>query len=421
MSELTPISTTFDPNRRPLRRKRTSEDDAEGDDIHKNKKRMRIHALRPTLQVKVHKLVTEILASVYYDINYVCILRNNIRWDPSPENLAQYRIHFRESAALIDRVVSYTLDSSLHADPRGTLRRLQEFVMAFGWKMLSICTLAEGFRRACRELRHPVIWKELMEKFRGNKWSIEVFARSRDLDWRGPLLKYANLGLPKLENDLRPARSMWEQHPHHILQSINKKVRRPWYNGDKQIHINEPLLDPEKWGGKVADPTLRRKCDGRCDLCGSREICDCEVDFSAGSLIELVERPVTGTGVRALTNFKKGDILGLFIGELCPPEWPEDSVYALAHVSKTAPDVSLATISPRNYGNWTRYIAHSCNASLAFQSRTIGKRTVTTVEAVRDISAFQDLTVDYGEGYWNGRKCMCGEANCVSKEAGEAW
>ena len=34
------------------------------------------------------------------------------------------------------------------------------------------------------------------------------------------------------------------------------------------------------------------------------------------------------------------------------------------------------------------------------------------MQAVRDIEAFEEVTVDYGEGYWRERRCECGAAGC---------
>lgn len=419
----------------PIRRKRARKDaSADGNPEYQRyeKKQKRIlAAYPPQMQDQVSKLVSDILASIYYDINYVCILRGNVRLDPTAETVAQYRLQFRESSDLLDRVVGRFInrdtDTNLHDgsgpkfyfDPRGTIRRLEEFVTIFGWKMLTICMTAEGFRRACREIRHSVIWAEFLEKMRENQWSIEVFARSRNLDWRGQLLKYAHLELiPELDSELRPVRKMWGQHPHHVVQTLDKKVRRPMFEGTPQAHIDESVFDPRNWeeDGRLEDPTTRIPHDGDCDLCGSKDICDCVLDFSAGSLIELVDRPLTGTGVRALTSFKKGDILGQFVGELHHPDYDGDHVYSLMHASKTDPEYFLAIISPRKYGNWTRYIAHSCRASTKFNYRTVGRRTVMTVEARRDIAPFEDLTINYGSDYWAHRECMCGEANCVSRQ-----
>ncbi|KAL6238028.1 hypothetical protein BDW75DRAFT_247966 [Aspergillus navahoensis] len=376
------------------------------------------------VQEQVTQLVTDILASIYYDINYLCIVRTNCKFENTAENVAYYRLQYSQSADLLDMLIRQIINPERYqaSDPRGTLHRMGEFVALFGWKMLSICITAEGFRRAVREIRHGGIWGELMEKMRENQWSLEVFARCRNLDWRGQLLKYVHLGIPKLNAELRPHWKMWSQHPHHIVQSINKKVRRPWFKGDAQIHIDKPVFNPDRdnWKarGQTTDPTLRRPEDGDCDLCGL-DSCDCEINFSAGSLIELVERPLTGTGVRALMNFSEGDILGQFIGEIQPTDFDDDEVYALTHVSKVDMQKPLAIISPKKYGNWTRYIAHSCNASCEFRARTVGKYTVMTVEARRDIVAGEDVTVNYGAEYWEDKQCMCGEENCLNKKAVE--
>ncbi|KAL4808767.1 hypothetical protein BDV18DRAFT_133155 [Aspergillus unguis] len=372
----------------------------------------------PYVQQQAAKMVNDIVASIYYDINYLCILRNSASLDITPEKVASYRLQFIQSAALLDLVVGRVISEKYRdRDPRGTVRRLEEFTDAFGWKMLAICVTAEGFRRACREIRHNGIWAALMDKIGENRWSIEVFARARNLDWRGPLLKYADLGIPRLDAELAPMRKVWEQHPHNIVMSLDKKLKRPWFEDFFQVHIDEPLFDPCDWPDPAQmDPTERRPTDGDCDLCGSIDMCDCELDFSAGSLVEMIERPVTGTGVRALSNFKKGDILGQFLGQLFPPDYDDDEVYSLLHQSKTDMDGSLATISPRRYGNWTRYIAHSCKASLTFACLTVGRRTVMAVMAVRDIAAFEDLTVDYGPVYWTKQACMCGEEKCVSRK-----
>ncbi|KAL3433781.1 hypothetical protein BDV09DRAFT_205098 [Aspergillus tetrazonus] len=412
------------PDTTSLDRKRPCEDTSkdEGDCFDFKRRRALLAKYPHYVQKQVAQLVTDILASIYYDINYVCIVRATYRFDNKAEHVAYYRLQYSQSSDLLDLLIGQIIDPERYqeSDPRGAVHRMGEFVVLFGWKMLSICITAEGFRRAVREIRHGGIWGELLEKIRENQWSLEVFARSRNLDWRGQLLKYAHLGIPRLDAELRPHRKMWLQHPHHVVQSIDKKVRRPWFKGEFQIHVEKPVFNPdsENWKakGQTTDPTLRRAEDGDCDLCGLGS-CDCEIDFSAGSLVELVERPLTGTGVRALTSFREGDILGQFIGEIQPTDYDGDEVYALTHVSKVDMEEPLAIISPKKYGNWTRYMAHSCNASCEFRARTVGKRTVMTVEAKRNIVAGEDITVNYGAEYWENKQCMCGEVDCLSKKA----
>lgn len=82
----------------------------------------------------------------------------------------------------------------------------------------------------------------------------------------------------------------------------------------------------------------------------------------------------------------------------------------------------MALISAKRYGNWTRFINHSCDSSTVFRLRTIGGRERVMVEAVRDIDVFEEVSVDYGAKYWgNGRFCECGLEGCAfSREKSEA-
>ena len=98
-------------------------------------------------------------------------------------------------------------------------------------------------------------------------------------------------------------------------------------------------------------------------------------------------------GVRTLTRFKKGDILDAYMGEIFPCGVPEDLTYSLDQNTKERK--RIATITAAQFGNWTRYINHSCKEpSVAFVERTIGKYTLVTIEAIRDINPFEELSVN---------------------------
>ncbi|KAL5343479.1 hypothetical protein BJX70DRAFT_354258 [Aspergillus crustosus] len=280
--------------------------------------------------------------------------------------------------------------------------------------MLVVCTLAEGFRRACRELMSRALWRELMSLLWKNRQSLDVFVRLRDLDWRGQLFKYANLGIKDIDAELGPAHKISSEHVHHIVQCLDKQLKRPTHSGHHQVHIDESIMDPEGWGeGELEDPTLRRVAvneddddDECCDFCGSPQICECETDFLPGTMVELVERRNIGVGVRALMAFKKDEILGEFVGEIWPPDNCSDEVYALSLTSKVEGGVVRAIISPAEYGNWTRFISHSCRSSTDFVPRTVGNRIIMTVEASRDIAPFEDITLNYGSAYWEKMECL---------------
>ncbi|KAL4901536.1 hypothetical protein BDW74DRAFT_170209 [Aspergillus multicolor] len=424
---LRPNSYASPSNRKRSRVEVDTDTETEYDGCDFKKRRASLQTYPEHLQKQVTQLATDIVASIYFDINYLCVIRTSIKIEKTDKHVKFYRLQYSDSVELLDMLVGSTIEPKKYeaADHRGTLQRMREFVSMFSWKMLAICLTTEGFRRAVREIKHGGIWVVIMEKIKDNEWSIEVYARSRNLDWRGQLLKYAYLGVTERDAELRFFRKMWAQHPHHTVQGLNRQIRRLWYENQQQVHINECIFNPDsdlwKATGRRTDPSLRRPEDGKCDLCGSKTLCDCKLDFPAGSLFELVERPKTGTGVRALYAFKRRDILGQFVGEIQPPDYEGDEVYALSLVSKINLDKALAVISPKQYGNWTRYIAHSCNASCEFVPRTIGKYIVMTVEALADIAAGEDITVNYGMEYWADKKyaCECGEWNCFSKEQSE--
>ncbi|KAL4877457.1 hypothetical protein BJY04DRAFT_230597 [Aspergillus karnatakaensis] len=382
----------------------------------------------PDPQTEIRKAARDILASIYYDINQVCLMRVKVVWDPTEENAVRYRSQFQESEALMDMLVAPVLDPETYdiPDPSGTVKRLEEFMKRFRFRLLAMCSLAEGFRRACCGISDEV-WAEFLHLVKENQRSLNVFARTRDLDWQGPLLKYAKLGVKVIDEALRPSATMSNQHPHHNFLNLDEKVKRPKFSKQQQIHVDEYVIDPLKWKGKhpLVDPTLRidpyfdeegyyNYGDGHCDICGSRKTCACELDFLPGSLLELVEREGTGTGVRTLAKVRKDDMLGHFIGEICPPGFEEEETYSLSLKSKTT-DGFRAVITPAKYGNWTRFMAHSCKNNVEFVPRTVGKRIVMAIEATRDIEAFEDIKISYGDAYWEGKTCLCGEDNCISK------
>lgn len=263
-----------------------------------------------------------------------------------------------------------------------------------------------------------MVWDAVIGQIEVNCFSIELFARTRNLEWRGPLLKHARHLLPELQAELAPHTKLDNEHPHHWVRTQNGGVRRPVYEKHYQVHIDACTFDPKNWedegyeAGSIYDPTIRCWEDGACEQCGNKKICSC-LPSDAGQLVELVDYPDRGIGIRALANFEEGAILGEFVGEIRPPDYDGDSKYGLAMCAKQENPVAL--ISPKRYGNWTRFLNHSCDASTYFREMIIGNRMVAVVEALRDIYIFEEITVNYGEEYWTDRECRCGSWNCMSK------
>lgn len=123
--------------------------------------------------------------------------------------------------------------------------------------------------------------------------------------------------------------------------------------------------------------------------------------------------------MRALANFKRHDILGEYVGIVAPlKSGLIDDVYSMtmcAFDPATGKVEDVANIFPRKFGNWTRFLNHSCSPATNFIWGLVGDQVITTIRAVRDISIFEEITVDYGENYWSDPDyyCLCGSANCI--------
>ncbi|GLB14197.1 hypothetical protein AtubIFM61612_001622 [Aspergillus tubingensis] len=306
--------------------------------------------------------------------------------------------------------------------------RLRIFAENFGWPMLAICVQAEAFRRLCKE-ESTLMWKALYGKFQRHHLNIWIQASTRGFEWRKLLAPYAGDAAPPELNQVLASKisadNLRHTHPHEIvINEWERQIRSPKFQGRLQKHIDASIFHPRDWQtakdpehrGLKKDPTLREGLNyGLCDLCAEGKICECQIKEAPFEFVQLVETP-KGVGVRALARFEKGDILGEYIGELHPPCYKGDHIYALTMQGKVDVDKEIAVICPMEYGNFTRFINHSCRPNTTFERRTIGNRATMTVEVVRDIQPFEELTINYGWEYWKGRTCICGEEGCYTQQ-----
>lgn len=153
-----------------------------------------------------------------------------------------------------------------------------------------------------------------------------------------------------------------------------------------------------------------------CRFCGHKTPCGCLAAPNPTDLVELIEYPEKGIGIRALAKFKKDEILGEFLGEIDLPKADfKVTLYDFEQVIWDGREPKrIALICPGHLGNWTRFINHSCESSTSFEAAVIGKFATCLITAERDIAVFEEITVNYGPGYWSNSKCLCGSSNCVS-------
>lgn len=380
--------------------------------------------MRNSGNANIGKEIAEIVAATYSNINDVCRTRKLHLLNPAAADI--YARECQGASTLIDRVVAHILDPGIVAKTDFSIgekrkqcgsKRLSLSVPRLGWKLIAICVHAEAFRRACKEAG-DVVWNGVVDQIDVNRSSIEIFARIRNLDWRGPLLMHSRYLLRDLQREFAPYRKLYHEHPHHYVRTKDRELRWPMYENHRQKHIDACVFDANDWKRKenkegwVVDPTRRRYQDGVCESCFRDGKCACRPNSHARQLVELREYPVRGIGVRALANFKKGDILDEFVGLIKPTDY-QDHKYAITiDAGREAKDGVF--ISPKRFGNWTRFINHSCDAAAEFKRMTVGDRVVIAIIATRDIFLFEEITVNYGEDYWAFRMCECGAPNCLT-------
>lgn len=363
--------------------------------------------------------ILKIIAAIFWDLNVVTMLHKMVQGNPSKEDLESHQTFWENTRYFVHKAVN---DHSHQQFQDALSLRCANFIRQFGWKFFTICAHAEAFLRACLD-ETDMIWEALKETLAREERSLEVFARTHGLRWQYPLLSVA-WQLPELERVLAPEIDLSKHHHGEMVLTENGRLRFPRFEGKTQVHIDKSFFARSTLNNTPRpDPSLRMEGEGSCWICMVRKPCNCVVASLTDDLVQLTEYPNKGVGVRALTNIKAGDIIGEFIGEIIPASDLNDKSYETniydMELVKRKPKVRdqfIGDISPAWRGNWVRFINHSCESSTQFIHANVGKRVTVLVQAMRDISIFEEITVNYGEQYWNGRQCLCGSPICVSRK-----
>ena len=291
--------------------------------------------------------------------------------------------------------------------------------------MLSILANSVAFRFACHSLDND-LWLDFNFVLAENSRSIEMFAKVRGLNWRAALTKRPHVGAPLTDADIRSTIDVAVDHPHNFTLPQEGNPRRPQHQGRDQVNIPANIYNPavfasgprpRSWPQGVAfpsDPSVRHAADGPCEICRSPTSCACRIETAIlHPLVEITAYPGKGNGVRALQNIPADTIIGEYVGELHHSDSESDPTYSLEFSSMSGDRGVVATVHCDQYGNWTRYMNHSCNATAYFSPYVIGDRVRMCIRTTRQTEIFEEVTVDYGSGYWHERKlCQCGEPNC---------
>lgn len=113
-----------------------------------------------------------------------------------------------------------------------------------------------------------------------------------------------------------------------------------------------------------------------------------------------------GLGVYAGEDIFEGQLLDEYFGELIPPR-----VAAARHDDDYVFELKgTCHISARDYGNWTRFVNHSCQQfNVEAVDEVLGGRKTITFRAIRNIPRGQELLIDYGKDYFGdtGTVILC--------------
>ena len=299
--------------------------------------------------------------------------------------------------------------------------------------MLCILAHSQHFREGCIEL-NPREWSFFRLQLEANHFSLEYFAKVRGLQWVNLLTRNVALATWANQNPdcIHQALDVDRDHPHSwivpcpgepLLRSFHKRLQVPI---NRNIYIAstfglypKPPNWPSNWSYPM-DPTTRRSRT-KCRLCHSTYEVQCYCDPTTHSLVihplvELRQYGQKGVGVRALQYIKNNDLLEEHVGELIPKTAPQDNKFGCdldIEPRNGGKQTIVAQISSQVVGNWTRFLNHSCNASTLFELTTIEDKLRVMVVAARDIHIFEEITLDYGDRYFNdGLVCRCGEKTC---------
>lgn len=321
--------------------------------------------------------------------------------------------------------------SSTVEEERHLIIRYGQFASKHGWMMLSILANSAAFREAARTLGKGR-WSILCGFVSENKNSIEVFAKSRELNWEAALVQRKDFDTWTLFRNEQYPDLTPPGHPHHLIVPAGAGLlQNPRYQGRDQLNISNNQCDfadfeshdkPHVWPRGVkypGDPTdLLYELGMVCSLCSQHD-CNCDPNTHPSiirPLVELIEYDGKGVGIRALQPIQKYKALGEYVGEILHPRGTKDldGTYALGIQGTNHNYETVGIINARRYGNWTRYLNHSCDPNTEFATMLIGRKQRAMIRTLKEVAMFEELTINYGDDYWVNRNfvCRCGSPDC---------
>ena len=380
---------------------------------------------------------TFLLYKIYQEINAASL--STSKYVPRTIDIAQVKSFVRGALHYLADPQRRVYDSDLQIETM--IRRLGQFAEASGWMLFTIVAHSANFRDASLILDdHP--WDACLDTVKTNARSLEIFAKVRGLQWDIVLNSVPDPQLRLLDcREKYSIRSSTYVHTYVVPQHDDEMLSRPKEGEDAFLPITQNYYSPAAFDGfsrpdnwlagipYPSDPSKLIKHKGnrksQCFFC-QHQICHCNTSSNflvKPPLVELQRYPIRGVGVRVLEPIHNRQILGEYTGEMRSAKDDDyDCVYPVGMpppTDKSGP--SVARISGRKYGNWMRFMNHSCDPHTVLKVAIIGGRARILVVATKDVQPFEELTTDYGEGYFEANEilCRCGSANCISVVGGK--
>lgn len=142
----------------------------------------------PDQNLSQDDLVLTIMAAIYWDINFMATLFKMLCEEPAAEHLRIYDEFWDNTLYTVEKAVWD------HAYPpiQGIVPlRFAQFIKDFGWRLFAICAQSEAFLLACQQ-ENDTVWNALTKVMADENRSIDIFARTRGLNWQATLLRVAS-------------------------------------------------------------------------------------------------------------------------------------------------------------------------------------------------------------------------------------
>ncbi|KAF2203937.1 SET domain-containing protein [Delitschia confertaspora ATCC 74209] len=202
-------------------------------------------------------------------------------------------------------------------------------------------------------------------------------------------------------------------------------VRKNWLNEKKPTNFVGEIWPP------MRPEDLLTTWNEWCILCERHGPCSCEYevwrqDWERDWMLrfQIKEVGAVGYGLFTTVPFDEHDKLGEATGQLEPvliSKKNHQTAYCITIPighgfppdSRDAKEEPVCWINARWKGNVFRFLNHSCEPNAMFLLARCGDRRMMCVVATRRIEVGEQVTIDYGSGWYVGdEKCLCQSWKC---------